>query len=161
MRNFIAKFLKFYDICKKFAGNRVNDKGNIRRRGVFPTFSDLKVIALYLAAEASGFDSENYLFKRLEESEEKIPDLITRRQFNSRRKSTAGLAESIRKDIAERIDGRENVLVIDSKPVKVCQMARAGRCMMGKDNPDAAPSRGYCASQQMYYYGYKLTLSAV
>lgn len=113
MHTFIAKFLISYDICKKFAGNRVNNKGNIRHRGVVPTCSALEVIALSLAAEASGFDSENYLFKRLEESEVKIPDLIIRRQFNSRRKSTTELAESIRKNIAERIDGGENVFVTD------------------------------------------------
>lgn len=27
------------------------------------------------------------------------------------------------------------------------QNARAKRCAMGHDNPDAAPDRGYCASQ--------------
>ena len=45
---------------------------------------------------------------------------------------------------------------IDSKPVKVCQNARAKRCSMGKTDMDHAPSWGYCASQNMHYYGYKL-----
>ena len=30
------------------------------------------------------------------------------------------------------------------------------RCVMGRDNIDAAPDWGYCASQGLYYYGYKL-----
>ena len=90
------------------------------------------------------------------ESPEHIPNLISRRQFNVRRKLTACLAEDIRRDIAKSIDGGENVFVIDSKPVKVCQLARAKRCVMGNDNPQSAPSKGFCASQQMYYYGYKL-----
>ena len=127
MHNFIEKFTKINDICKKFAGNRVNEHGNVSRRGVIPTFSDLEVIALSLTAEAFGYDSENNLFKRLAESPEHIPNLISRRQFNVRRKLTAGLAEDIRRDIAKSIDGGENVFVIDSEPVKVCQLARAKR----------------------------------
>ena len=61
MHNFIEKFTKINDICKKFAGNRVNEHGNVSRRGVIPTFSDLEVIALSLTAEAFGYDSENNL----------------------------------------------------------------------------------------------------
>ena len=84
MHNFIEKIhKKSNDICKKFAGNRVNEHGNVSRRGVIPTFSDLEVIALSLTAEAFGYDSENNLFKRLAESPEHIPNLISRRQFTS------------------------------------------------------------------------------
>lgn len=87
----------------------------------------------------------------------KLPNLISRRQFNARRKLTARLAEEIRKDVAISIDGSESVFCIDSKPVKVCQNARAKRCAMGRDNADAAPDWGYCAaSQGLHYYGYKL-----
>lgn len=156
MHNFIVKFRKIHDICKKFAGNRVNEHGNVHRCGVVPTFSDLEVIALSLTAEAFGYDSENNLFKRLAGSSEPIPNLISRRQFNVRRKLTARLAEEIRKDIAGSIDGGETVFVIDSKPVKVCRLVRAKRCTMGKDNPQSAPSTGFCASRRMFYHGYKL-----
>lgn len=89
MHNFIVKFKKIHDICKKFAGNRVNEHGNVPRCGVVPTFSDLEVIALSLTAEAFGYDSENNLFKRLAESSEPIPNLISRGRFNVRRKLTA------------------------------------------------------------------------
>ena len=157
MRNFIANFVRILGICKDFAGNRVNELGNVPRCGVVPKFSDLEVIALGITAEAFGFDSENLLFYRLHhECKEDFPNLISRRQFNSRRKLTARLAEEIRKDVAVAIDGSEDVFCIDSKPVKVCQNARAKRCAMGRDNLEAAPDRGYCASQGMHYYGYKL-----
>ena len=137
MRNFIANFVRILGICKDFAGNRVNELGNVPRCGVVPKFSDLEVIALGITAEAFHIDSENYLFYRLHhECKNDLPNLISRRQFN--------------------IDGGEDVFCIDSKPVKVCQNARAKRCAMGQDNPDAAPDWGYCASQGMYYYGYKL-----
>jgi hypothetical protein len=157
MRNFVTKFGKILEICKKFAGNQVNEKGNVPRRGVVPTFSDLEVVALSITAEAFGIDSENYLFNRLnKECPNAIPNLITRRQFNQRRKLTKQLGEHIRKAIARDIDGGEFVFCIDSKPVKVCQNARANRCAMGKTDIDRAPAWGYCASQNMHYYGYKL-----
>jgi hypothetical protein len=157
MHNFIAKFRKIFEICKKFAGNQVNEKGNVPRRGVVPTFSDMEVIALSITAEAFGIDSENYLFNRLnKECPGAIPNLITRRQYNQRRKLTSQLGEYIRKAIACAIDGGESVFCIDSKPVKVCQNARANRCAMGKTDIDRAPAWGYCASQNMHYYGYKL-----
>ena len=157
MRNFIANFVRILGICKYFAGNRVNKLGNVPRCGVVPKFSDLEVIALGITAEAFGLDSENLLFHRLHnECKDDLPNLISRRQFNVRRKLTARLAEEIRKDVAVAIDGTEDVFCIDSKPVKVCQNARAKRCVMGRDNIDAAPDWGYCASQGLHYYGYKL-----
>lgn len=157
MRNFIANFVRILGICKDFAGNRVNELGNVPRCGVVPKFSDLEVVALGITAEAFGFDSENLLFHRLRhECKDDLPNQISRRQFNVRRKLTARLAEEIRKEVAVAIDGSEDVFCIDSKPVKVCQSARAKRCVMGRDNAEAAPDWGYCASQGLHYYGYKL-----
>lgn len=36
MRSFITNFYRIIDMCKKFAGNRVNNLSNIPRRGVAP-----------------------------------------------------------------------------------------------------------------------------
>ena len=157
MRNFVTKFRKILEICKKFAGNQVNESGNVTRCGVVPTFSDLEVVALSITAEALSIDSENYLFKRLNaECPDAIPNLISRRQYNQRRKKTMMLGANIRQAIAKAMDGGEDVFSIDSKPVKVCQNARTNRCQMGRDDIERAPAWGYCASQKMYYYGYKL-----
>ena len=38
----------------------------------------------------------------------------------------------------------------------VCRIARAKRCKLGKYDFAKAPSFGYCAAQDCYYYGYKL-----
>ena len=65
MRNFIVNFVRILGICKDFAGNRVNELGNIPRCGVVHKFSGLEVMALGITAEAFGFDSENFLFYRL------------------------------------------------------------------------------------------------
>ena len=157
MRNFVTNFRKILEICKQFAGNQVNEKGNVPRRGVVPTFSDLEVVAFSITAEAFSIDSENYLFNRLNsDCPDAIPNLISRRQYNQRRKLTMRLGEDIRQSIAKAIDGGETVFSIDSKPVKVCQNARAARCQMGKTDIEHAPAWGYCSSQNMHYYGYKL-----
>ena len=157
MHNFVTKFRKILEITKQFAGNLVNEKGNVCRPDPVPKFSDLEVIALSSTMEAFGIDSENLLFNRLEkECPEAFPTLISRHQFNTRRKLTKNLGEWIRLLIAKRIDGGEYVFSIDSKPVKVCQNARASRCAFGRDDFERAPAWGYCASQGMHYYGYKL-----
>ena len=139
MRNFMTNFVKNLGICKDFARNRVNELGNVPRCGVVPKFSHLEVGALGITAEAFGFDRENFLFPRLHnECKDELPHLVSRRQLNVRRKLTARLAEGIRKDVAKAIDGSEDVFCIDSKPVKVCQNARAKRCAIGRNNIDAA-----------------------
>ena len=117
-------------------------------------FSALEVVALSLASEAAGIDSESLLFSRLKEYRHEMPNLISRRQYNDRRKFTARLCERIRARIADEMDGGEEYFCIDSKPIEICRW-RARRCRMGRDGAGKAPSYGYCASQGTYYYGYK------
>ena len=156
MHNLYAIFAKFLNICKQVAGNLVNESGNIPRRGVVPKFSDLEIVALNMTAEAVGIDSESLLFARLQEYKSKLPNLISRRQYNDRRKTTSSLCNTIRERMASEMDGGEDYFCIDSKPIEVCRLARSRRCRMGKNNFEKAPSVGYCASQGVYYYGYKL-----
>ena len=59
MHNLYAIFAKLLNICKQIAGNLVNESGNVPRRGVVPKFSDLEVVALNMASEAVGIDSES------------------------------------------------------------------------------------------------------
>ena len=158
MYNLYTKFVKILGICKQFSQNLVNECGNIPRRGPVPKFSDLEVVALSLTAEAESIDSEKWLFDyRLQEHKSKFPNLISRRQFNDRRKKTAGLCEEIRKRIAMKMDGEEEQFFVDSKPIGVCRVARGKRCKMGRTGDfSQAPDFGYCASQNTYYFGYKL-----
>ena len=96
MHNFVAKFGKILEICKQFAGNQVNENC-----GVVPTFSDLEVVSLSIRAETFSIDSENYLINRLNtECPGAIPNLITRRLYNQRRKKTMMLGENNRQTIA-------------------------------------------------------------
>ena len=57
---------------------------------LFPKFSDLEVVALSLTAETESIDSEKWLFDyKLQEYKDCIPNLISRRPFNDRKKKTA------------------------------------------------------------------------
>ena len=158
MHNLYTKFVRILEICKRFSYNLVNERGNIVRRGPIPKFSDLEVVALSLAAESESIDSEKWLFDhRLQEYKAQIPNLISRREFNDRRKKTAGLCEEIRKRLAMGMDGGEDFFVVDSKPIEVCRLARGKRCKMGRRGDfSKAPDFGYRASQNAYYFGYKL-----
>ena len=146
MHNLYAIFAKILDICKQVAGNLVNESGNVPRRGVVPKFSDLEVVALNMASEAAGIDSESLLFAKLQEYSDELPNLISRRQYNDRRKITSSLCDTIRKRMAEEMDGGEDYFCIDSKPIEVCRLSRSKRCSMGKGDFEKAPSTGYCAS---------------
>ena len=157
MHNLAVNFGKMLNICKHFGKEFTNTQGNILRCGVVPKFSDLEVIALSMTAEALSIDSENLLFSKLNSDyKTDFPTLISRRQYNDCRKYLFSLTEKIRKRIAEDIDEFEDIFCIDSKPVEVCRLARARRNQVGKTNHEYAPSKGYCASQDRYYYGYKL-----
>ena len=114
MHNLPTIFAKYLEICKHFSNDLVNEAGNITRRGVVPKFSDLQVIALSLTAETLSIDSENNLFNRLTGYKACFPNMISRRQFNDRRKFTGELCETIRKRIADCIDGGEEYFCIDS-----------------------------------------------
>ena len=156
MHNLYAKFAKFLNICKQVAGSLVNESGNVPRRGVVPKFSDLEFVALNMTSEAIGIDSKSLLFAKLQEYRSEIPNLISRRQYNDRRKITSSLCNTIRERMASEIDGGEDFFCIDSKLIEVCSFAHSKRCSMGKNDLEKVPPIGYCASRSVYYYGYKL-----
>lgn len=117
--------------------------------------------ASQLAAETESIDSEKWLFDyKLQEYKDCIPNLISRRQFNDRRKKTAGLCEELRKRVAMEMDGGEEQFFVDSKPIEVCRVARGKRCKMGRTGDfSQAPDFGFCASQNTYYLVISYTLS--
>ena len=156
--NHYTKIVKILEISKQFSENLVNETDNVPRRGALPMFSDLEVVALSLTAETESIDSEKWLFDyKLQKYKDSIPNLISRRQFNDRRKKTADLCEELRKRIAMEMDGGEKQFFVDCKPIEVCRVARGKHCNLGRtSNFSQAPDFGFCASQNTYYFGYKL-----
>jgi hypothetical protein len=157
MHNIKVNFDKIIEVVKDILKDDLTLQNNFKRRGVVPRFSDLEVIVLSITAESLGIDSENYLFSKLvtEYSHEFI-NLISRRQYNDRRKALFEQTERVRKLLAARLNKQADVFAIDSMPLEICKIAREQRNKMGKESEQNSPDKGYCASQKKYFYGYKL-----
>ena len=96
-------------------------------------------------------DSENDLFKQLVNSS--IPNLIERSQFNKRRRKLFEFSEGIRTTLACSFLEFENYFIIDSMPLEICKKARQNRIKICKKDFETAPSKGFCASQDTWFYG--------
>jgi hypothetical protein len=148
---------KILEVIKDIIGDEINEKGNYLRRDTRPKFSDTEVIALSLTTECLSIDSENHLFSKLNnEYLSDFENLISRRQYNDRRKLLFEKTEAVRKSMAERINKQADVFAIDSLPLQICKISREQRNKMGKEAAQHSPDKGYCASQKKYFYGYKL-----
>lgn len=144
-------------VLKEVLGQEFLATCNLRRPGPVPKFTDLDVITLSLTAECLSIDSELYLFHKLEaEYKDRFPNLISRRQYNDRRKILFQFQEEIRSQLAGKLNELTDVFAIDSMPLEICKLARAERNKMGKEESYTAPDRGFCAAQNKYYYGYKI-----
>lgn len=154
MHNLKSNFDKIFPIVKQQL-KVLNYKSNLRGRPA--KFSDAKVIALSLTAASLGIDSENYLFAKLNsEYKRSFPDLITRPKYNIRARKLSSTIELVRKMLVAGVNESENIFSIDSMPVEICRIARAGRVKICKEQFSALPAKGYCASQKQFFYGYKL-----
>lgn len=157
MHNIKANFDKIHDLLKDILSNEINEKGNYKRRGAVPRFSDVAVMALSLTAECLGIDSENYLFSKLtSEYQHEFDNIISRRQYNDRRKLLFEKTEQVRKLMAARLNEHADLFAIDTMPLEICKLSRAHRNKIGKESLHCSPDKGYCASQKKYFYGYKL-----
>lgn len=144
-------------VLKEILGDSYPPAGNLMRPGPKPKFTDVEVIALSLTAECLGIDSELYLFVKLETDYKKdFPNLISRRQYNDRRKSLFPWQTVIREKIVAKLNELCNLFAIDSMPLEVCKPARMLRNKLGKESEYGEPDRGFSAVQNKYYYGYKL-----
>lgn len=99
-------------------------------------------------------DSENSLFKQINSVE--IPNLIERSQFNKRRRKLFLFLEEVRIKLAREFLATEDYFIVDSMPLEICKFSRHNRVKICKESFDTAPSKGFCASQNSWFYGYKL-----
>lgn len=157
MHNIKTNFDKVIGLVKDILADEINEKGNYIRPGTRPKFSDIEVIALSLTAECLSIDSENHLFSKLnKEYRCEFKNMISRRQYNDRRKFLFQKTEQVRKLMAARLNRQADVFAIDSMPIEICKISREKRNKMGKESLRHCPDKGYCASQRKYFYGYKL-----
>ncbi len=64
--------------------------------------------------------------------------------------------EEIRLKMVEKFNEFENFFVIDSMPLEVCKISCCLRSKICKEADYAFPDKGFCASQNLHFYGYKL-----
>lgn len=157
MHNIKTNFDKIHEVLRDNLLDQVNEKGNYHRRGTVPKMSDIAVMALSLTAECLSIDSENYLFSKLNtDYQQEFTNLISRRQYNERRKWLFEKIEQARNLLVARLNAQADVFAIDSMPLEICKLSREKRNKMGKESQHHQPDKGYCASQKKYFYGYKL-----
>jgi len=150
MSNIVKNYLRVLEVISSLS-IEFNDT---LRAGRKLKMSDKEVVALSLTAEFMSIDSENNLFKQLDISQ--IPNLVERSQFNKRRKRLFEFSETVRLKLASHFLEYEDCFVIDSMPLEICKTARQNRIKICKEDFETAPSKGFCASQNSWFYGYKL-----
>ncbi len=150
MTNIIKNYLRVLEVINSLNLDLEHQLGDGRK----PKMTDIEVIALSLTAEYMSIDSENYLFKQINQSE--IPNLIERSQYNKRRRKLFLFSELIRTKLASRFLEFENYFIVDSMPLEICKFSRHNRVKICKNELETAPSKGFCASQNNWFYGYKL-----
>ena len=139
-------------IHKNLLELKINE--NAYFKPITPKMTDLEIVALNITAEYSGIDSEYQLFRDLKGSY--LFDKIERSVYNKRKRKLFYWMEEIRKKIASKFNEFEDYFIVDSMPLEVCKYARATRSKICKEVDNAIPNRGYCASQNNHFYGYKL-----
>ncbi len=68
MHNIKGNFDKIFQTIKSLQIKDFDVDGNVKKVGRKPQFSDLELISLNLVAEYLSIDSENFLFKKINES---------------------------------------------------------------------------------------------
>ena len=148
MSNLQTVYSKIHDLWKDI---EVHESSQHPQRKA--KLSDKALIALCLAADTLGIDSERFLFKQLPEA---LEGLVERSVYNRRLRRLGGKIESIRQAVIERLAPQSSLYVVDSMPLEVCKLSRAKRSKSCQCSEYAHPDYGYCAAQGVRYFGFKL-----
>lgn len=150
MSNIVKNYFKILEVIRSLNCDSELKSGVGRK----DKMSDIEIVALSLTAEFMSIDSENSLFKQIDQQE--ISNLLERSQFNKRRRKLFLFSEEIRTKLASRFLEFEDYFIVDSMPLEICKFSRHKRIKICKDDFETAPSKGFCASQNNWFYGYKL-----
>ena len=150
MSNIVKNYLRVLEVISSL-NCELEFKSDVGRKY---KMTDLEVVALSLTAEFMSIDSENALFKQVTSND--ISNLIERSQFNKRRRKLFLFSEEIRTKLASFFLDFEDYFIVDSMPLEICKFSRHNRVKICKDEFETAPSKGFCASQNNWFYGYKL-----
>lgn len=132
----------------------ISDKDNFYFKPLKPKLSDIKLISLIITAEYKSIDSEHQLFRELMGTE--LESKIERSVYNRRKRKLFPFIEQIRLMMVEKFNQFENYFIVDSMPLEVCKLSRSSRSKICKETDYALSNKGFCASQNLHFYGYKL-----
>ena len=149
MHNFQVNYDK---ILKVLRSNISSDTFIIQNRK--PKISDIELVAIDLTAQYMSIDSEHQLFRVLKSIN--FENLIDRTVYNRRKRGLINYIDEIRMTLSEKINEFEEYFIVDSMPLEACKLSRSTRSKICKESFYSSPDKGFCASQQMYFYGYKL-----
>lgn len=151
--NIMNNFIQNYEIILKHLQSlnvSFDDFTQIRT----PKLGNLELLSMNLTAEYMGINSECQLFRDIKHTY--LAPLIERSVYNRRKRSLFNHLEKIRFILANAFNEFEDAFIIDSMPLEICKNARASRSKICRDIDYAQPTKGYCAAQKSYYFGYKL-----
>jgi len=118
-----------------------------------PKLTDIELIAMNLTAEYLSIDSECQLFRIIPNC---LKTKIDRSVYNRRKRKLFSSIEFIRNELSFKFNEFESYFIVDSMPLEVTKLSRSLRSNICREEFDTAPNKGYCASQKMHYYGYKI-----
>ena len=148
MNNFEANYKKILEIL-----NRITKKKSFLKQKRKPKLKDIELIAMNLTAEYMGIDSECQLFRDIPSC---LKVKIDRSVYNRRKRKLFFAIEFIRNELSSKFTEFENYFVVDSMPLEVVKLSRSSRSKICKEDFYSSPNIGFCASQNMRYYGYKI-----
>ncbi|OWP83561.1 IS982 family transposase [Flavobacterium davisii] len=133
---------------------KIGIQSNFYFKAIKPKRTDLELIVINVTAEYSFIDSEYQLFRVLANTS--LKDKIERSVYNKRKRRLFCHIEVIRNKLVTFLNQDEQYFIVDSMPLEICKNARANRSKICKKVDYAHPNKGFCASQNSAYYGYKL-----
>jgi len=148
MNNFKANYNKILEVL-----NTITKKEDFLIQKRKPKLKDIELIAMNLTAEYMGIDSECQLFREISID---LKNKIERSVYNRRKRKLFFAMEFIRNELSNKFNEFESYFVVDSMPLEVVKLSRANSSKICKEEFYSAPNRGFCASQNMHYYGYKI-----
>lgn len=149
MSNFIQNYKKILIELEKLNIN-FSELVQIRK----PKLSNICIISMCLTSEYMGIDSECQLFREIKDTF--LEPKIERSVYNRRRRKLFSYIELVRKEFVKIFNEFEEYFIIDSMPLEICKKARQNRLKICKEDYLTSPEKGYCASQDFWFYGYKL-----
>lgn len=146
---FTTIFVIIDDIYNEIIPMSIRNRRNIKDSKL----SDSEIIAISIVGELLTIDSEKSFFSLLKREYKRLfPRLGDRTRFNRTKRNLHWVICKIREYISMFMQSySNNIRVIDSMPIPVCEFGRAhfSKCFKGE------ASYGICASKKETYFGFK------